>query len=92
MLTPRQNRSLAVGIVVGVFEAHHHCYHIDGLTDLTPTREQAERRRRDKRSPESTVIHFHKKDESCYDRMHEVYLLGSTTVDKVTPCACCKDN
>jgi hypothetical protein len=74
-------------IQIGVFTTHHHYFHIDGLTDLTPTRDQAERRRADKRHPESSVIHFHKKDESCFGRDHESYMVGTDEVIKVRPVA-----
>lgn len=71
--------------VVGIFAADHHSYQIDGNTDLTPTRTQAEARRVDKRHPEDTVIHFHKRGESCFGRDHESYRIGSTEVVKVNP-------
>jgi hypothetical protein len=65
---------------VGPYAAHHHYYHIDGLTDLTPTRDQAEKRRKDKKHPECSVIHFHKKDEGCTGKNHEGYTLAAENV------------
>jgi hypothetical protein len=72
-------------VEVGPFGADHHYFQINELTDLTPTRTQAEKRRRDKRGPECSVIHFHKSTEPCKGNKHEAYHLGTTEVIEVTP-------
>jgi hypothetical protein len=71
--------------VVGPFTVHHHYYHIDGKTDIKPTRDQAEARRKDKRHPESSCIHMHAKETGCSGKSHEIRNAGSNTVVEFTP-------
>lgn len=57
--------------VVHGIDADHHKYIINGLIDADVVREQS--RRQWEQRAETTVIHWHKADNSCPDNSHESF-------------------
>ena len=49
-------------------EITHHYYVIAGVVDGQKCHEDADRRRRDKRSPGSSIVHHHTHKEECNER------------------------
>lgn len=60
-------------IVIGHYKAVHHCYVIHDTIDGQKTAEQAQARAVDRYHPESTVIHYHRSEQSCNGQEHKKF-------------------
>lgn len=47
---------------------NHHYYVVPGVVDGQKCHEDADRRRRDKRSPETSIVHAHEHREPCNEK------------------------
>jgi hypothetical protein len=67
---------VVVVVSIGGYEADRHSFHHDDLhTDIQAIRDQSNRAQHDKYRPHSSVIHFHKSDQTCVGKHHEFYLV-----------------
>lgn len=71
-------------IQIGPYHANRHSYIIPDVIDASVTQAQARKRLKD--DNESTVLHYHKHDQSCIDAEgHRHELVGDCQVDEIAP-------